>query len=111
MSLQVADSNTAARPALIERANTLGVVSQMTLAAKLAVAMILLVAAAVFAVGWLSYRSLEQALVPRVLDRIDTHSRLVAADLQSYVRGARADVATFRSGAATRGMVTAHFNG
>ncbi len=111
MSLQVADSNTAARPALIERANTLGVVSQMTLAAKLAVAMILLVAAAVFAVGWLSYRSLEQALVPRMLDRIDTHSRLVAADLQSYVRGARADVATFRAGAAANGIVTARFNG
>ena len=67
----------------------------MTLATRLAVAMILLVAIAVTAVGWLSYRSLEQALLPRVLDRIDTHSRLVAADLQAYVRGARSDVATF----------------
>src|SRR5579871_1793341 len=112
MSLQVADSKTAPRPALIERTNAaLGAVSQMALATKLAAAMILLVATAVSAVGWLSYRSLEQALVPRVLDRIDTHSKLVAADLQAYVRGARADVATFRSGAATRGMVTAHFNG
>src|SRR5579871_6167480 len=88
-----------------------GFATGLTLTTRLAVAMILLVAAAVFAVGWLSYRSLEQALVPRMLDRIDTHSRLVAADLQSYVRGARADVATFRAGAAANGIVTARFNG
>ncbi|HXN68505.1 MAG TPA: PAS domain S-box protein [Bradyrhizobium sp.] len=83
----------------------------MTLATRLAVAMILLVAIAVTAVGWLSYRSLEQALLPRVLDRIETHSRLIASDLQSYVRGARADVATFPAHAAAHGMVVAHFNG
>ncbi len=34
--------------------------------------MIVLVAIAVSAVGWLNYRSLEQALLPRVLDRIET---------------------------------------
>src|SRR5216684_4360261 len=62
----------------------------MTLTTRLAIAMILLVAIAVTAVGWLSYRSLEQGFLPRVLDRIETHSRLVAADLQSHVRGARA---------------------
>ena len=47
--------------------------------------MIALVAIAVSAVGWLSYRNLEQALLPRVLDRIETHSRLVATDLESHV--------------------------
>jgi PAS domain S-box-containing protein len=83
----------------------------MTLATRLAIAMVLLVAIAVSAVGWLSYRSLEQALLPRVLDRIETHSRLVAADLQSHVLGARSDVATFRFHAAANGMVLAHFNG
>ena len=61
----------------------------MTLTTRLAIAMILLVAIAVSAVGWLSYRSLEQALLPGVLDRIETHSKLVAAHLQSYVGGAR----------------------
>ena len=45
--------------------------------------MIMLVAIAVSAVGWLSYRNLEQALVPRVLDRIETHSQLIASDLES----------------------------
>ena len=62
-----------------------GTNAKMTLTTRLAIAMILLVAIAVSAVGWLSYRSLEQALLPGVLDRIETHSRLVAADLQSYV--------------------------
>ena len=83
----------------------------MTLATRLAIAMVLLVAIAVSAVGWLSYRSLEQALLPRVLDRVETHARLVAADLQSHVLGARSDVATFRFHAAANGMVLAHFNG
>src|ERR1700754_2158508 len=63
----------------------------LTLTTRLAIAMIMLVTIAVFAVGYLSYRNLEQALLPRVLERIETHSRLVATDLQSYVRGARAD--------------------
>ena len=54
--------------------------TQMTLATRLAAAMILLVALTVSAVGWLSYRNLEQALLPRVLDRIETHSRFVATE-------------------------------
>jgi PAS domain S-box-containing protein len=83
----------------------------LTLTTQLAIAMITLVAIAVFAVGYLSYRNLEQTLLPRVLDRIETHSKLMATDLQSYVRGARADVTTFSSHAAAHGMVTAHFNG
>jgi PAS domain S-box-containing protein len=83
----------------------------MSLTARLALAMVLLVAIAVSAVGWLSYRSLEQALLPRVLDRIETHSQLVASDLQSQVRGARSDVAAFRSAAALNGLIRAHHNG
>jgi PAS domain S-box-containing protein len=83
----------------------------MTLTTRLAIAMILLVAVAVSAVGWLSYRNLEHTLLPRILDRIEAHGRLVASDLQSYMRGASADVTTFAADAAARGMVTAHFNG
>src|SRR5215475_4983171 len=82
----------------------------MTLATRLALAMILLVAAAVSAAGWLSYHALEQALLPRVLDRIEGHSRLLATELESYVNGARIQIATFRTGVAVRGMVSAHFN-
>ncbi len=79
----------------------------MTLTTRLAIAMILLVAIAVSAVGWLSYRSLEQLILPRVLDRIETHSKLVAADLQSHVRGARGDIAGFRSAVALNGLIRA----
>jgi PAS domain S-box-containing protein len=88
-----------------------GAEANMTLTTRLALAMILLVTVAVSAVGWLSYRSLEQALLPRVLDRIEAHSQLVAAELQFYVRGARSDVATFQHRAAANGMILAHYNG
>src|SRR5450631_421936 len=84
---------------------------KMTLTTRLAIAMIALVAAAVSAVGWLSYRSLEQALLPRVLDRIETNSRLVATNLESHVRSARGDIATFRGLAAVTGLMRAHLNG
>jgi PAS domain S-box-containing protein len=83
----------------------------MTLTTRLAIAMILLVAVAVSAVGWLSYRALELALLPRILDRFEANGRLVAGDLQSYVQGARADVRTFSARATARGMATAHFEG
>jgi len=83
----------------------------MTLATRLAIAMVLLVAIVVSAVGWLSYRSLEQALLPRVLDRIETHSRLIASDFESYVAGARGDVTGFRSAVALNGLIRAHLAG
>ena len=83
----------------------------MTLTTRLAIAMSLLVAIAVSAVGWLSYRNLEQVLLPRVLDRIETHSRLVAFDLQSSVGGARGDIASFRSATALIGLMRAHSAG
>ncbi|MGA9088118.1 MAG: PAS domain S-box protein, partial [Bradyrhizobium sp.] len=80
----------------------------MTLTTRLAIAMSLLVAVAVSAVGWRSYRSLEQVLLPRVLDRIETHSRLVAAELESYVSGVRGDISIFRSTPALNGLIRAH---
>jgi PAS domain S-box-containing protein len=83
----------------------------MTLTTRLAIAMVLLVAIAVSAVGWLNYRSLEQALLPRVVDRLDSQAKLVAAELESYVAGARGDVASFRSGVAVNGLMRAHLTG
>src|SRR5882757_5748588 len=83
----------------------------MTLTTRLAIAMIALVAVAVSAVGWLSYRSLEQAILPSVLDRIETNSRLVATDLESHTRSGRGDVATFRGLAAVTGLMRARLNG
>ena len=69
--------------------------------------MIALVAITVSAIGLLNYRSLEQALLPRVLDRIESQSRLVAADLEAYVAGARGDVASLRAGVALNGLMRA----
>src|SRR6185369_1065654 len=83
----------------------------MTLTTRLAIAMILLVAIAVSAVGWLSYRNLEQEVLPRVLDRTETHARLVAFDLESHVRGARGDIAGFRAAAALNGLIRARTAG
>ncbi|MDI4237696.1 PAS domain S-box protein [Bradyrhizobium sp. Arg237L] len=82
----------------------------MTLTTRLAIAMIALVAIAVGAVAWLSYRNLEQAFVPRVLDRIETYSRFVAGDLTSYADSARADIVIFRDFAAVIGMMRARLN-
>ena len=70
--------------------------------------MVALVAIAVSAVGWLSYRNLEQALLLRARDRIETHSRQVATDLESYAASATGDVAGFRSAVALHGLIRAH---
>jgi PAS domain S-box-containing protein len=83
----------------------------MTLTTRLAVAMVALVVITATAVAWLSYRNLEQALLPRVLERTESHSRLVAAELQSYVRGARRGVGSFRAAPALNGMIRAHIAG
>ncbi|MFZ2155545.1 MAG: PAS domain S-box protein [Bradyrhizobium sp.] len=83
----------------------------MTLTTRLSIAMILLVAITVSAVGWLSYRNLEQALLPRALDRIETHSRLVAADLESHTAGARGDVASYRSAPGLNALIRGHLAG
>src|SRR5215470_10752096 len=112
MLLPVDDFKTAssAFPERVPRSPS-GRAKGIPLSARLATAMILLVAATVTAVGWLSYRNLEQALLPRVLDRIEANGRLVASDLQGYIHGAHADVTTFAIRAVVRGMITAHFNG
>jgi cytochrome c-type biogenesis protein CcmH/NrfG len=106
MSEQAADIK-AISPVLPDSrpADIAGSAAGLTLTTRLAGAMILLVAAAVFAVGWLSYRSLEQALIPRVLERIETHSRFVAADLESHLRSAPGDITTFANLEAVAGLV------
>jgi HAMP domain-containing protein len=72
------------------------------------VALVLLTATAV---GVLSYRNLEGAILPRALERVDTHTRLLASELESYARGARADIVGFRSAVALEGIVRAHMAG
>ncbi|MGY3405848.1 hypothetical protein ACVWZV_001961 [Bradyrhizobium sp. GM5.1] len=83
----------------------------MTLATRLAIAMILLVAVTVAAVGWLGYRNITQAVIPRVLERIEAQSSLLATHLESYVAGARGDLLGYRSAAAINGLIRAHIGG
>ncbi|EJN12365.1 PAS domain S-box [Bradyrhizobium sp. YR681] len=83
----------------------------MTLATRLAIAMILLVAVTVAAVGWLGYRNITQAVIPRVLERVEAQSRLLATNLESYVGGVRGDLIGYRSAAAINGLIRAHIGG
>ncbi|WFU72955.1 PAS domain S-box protein [Bradyrhizobium sp. CB2312] len=83
----------------------------MTLATRLAITMILLVAVTVAAVGWLGYRNITQAVIPRVLERVEAQSRLLATNLESYVSGVRGDLIGYRSAAAINGLIRAHIGG
>ncbi|MDA9431653.1 PAS domain S-box protein [Bradyrhizobium sp. CCBAU 51627] len=82
-----------------------------TLATRLAIAMTLLVAVTVGAVGWLGYRNTTQAVIPRVLERVGAQSRLLAANLESYVAGVRGDLTGYRAAAAINGLIRAHAGG
>lgn len=73
--------------------------------------MILLVALTAAAVGWLSYRNLEQTVTPRALERIEDHAQLLALDIRSHVETARADIGGFRSAVALNGMIRARAAG
>jgi PAS domain S-box-containing protein len=83
----------------------------MTLTTRLAVAMIALVAVAVTAVGWLSYRNVEQALLLHARDRLETQARQAATGLEYFAAGAKGDVTGFRSAAALHGLIRAHVAG
>ena len=82
-----------------------------TLATRLAIAMILLVAITVAAVGWLGYRNTTQAVIPRVLERVEAQARLLASNLQSYADGVRGDLIGYRAAAAIKGLIRAHAAG
>ncbi|MEH2489936.1 PAS domain S-box protein [Bradyrhizobium sp. AZCC 2230] len=88
-----------------------GATANMTLATRLAIAMILLVAVTVAAVDWLGYRNITQAVIPRVLERVEAQSRLLATNLESYVAGVRGDLIGYRSAAAINGLIRAHIGG
>ncbi|MCK1361164.1 PAS domain S-box protein [Bradyrhizobium sp. 199] len=88
-----------------------GVNIPMKLATRLAIAMILLVAVTVAAVGWLGYRNTTQAVIPRVLERIEAQSRLLATNLETYVAGVRGDLIGYRAAAAINGLIRAHAGG
>lgn len=83
----------------------------MSLFIRLVIAMVALVLLTAASVGVLAYRNLEEAILPRALERIETHTRLLASELESYVRSARADVLGFRSAVALEGIMRAQLAG
>lgn len=83
----------------------------MKLSSRLTLAMVGLVVATATAIAWVTYRNLEAAALPRALERIETHARLLAAEMATYVRGARADITGFQSAVALNGIVRARLGG
>ena len=84
----------------------------LTLTARLAIAMILLVAIAVFAVGWFSYRSLEQALLPaRARTDRDPFALCCRRPANPTSARRRGDITTFANLEPVAGMMRASLNG
>jgi hypothetical protein len=83
----------------------------MSLFIRLVIAMVALVLLTAALVGLLAYRNLEESVLPRTLERIEIHTKLLASEFESPVRGARADVLGFRSAVALEGIVRAHLAG
>lgn len=83
----------------------------MRLSTRLTAAMVGLVLLTAIAIGVLTDRNLAAVILPHELNRIDTHTRLAALELEVSVRNARADIVGFRSAVAVDGIVRAALAG
>jgi PAS domain S-box-containing protein len=83
----------------------------MRLSRRLALAMVALVLLTATAVGYLTYRNVEAFALPRGLDRIDTRTRVLAAELEASVGAARADVIGFSAAVAVEGIIRSRLAG
>jgi PAS domain S-box-containing protein len=83
----------------------------MRLSTRLTLAMVALVLLTATAVGYLTYRNVEEFALPRGLDRIDTRTRVLAAELEAGVRSARADVIGFAAAVAVEGIIRSRLAG
>jgi PAS domain S-box-containing protein len=77
----------------------------MGLSARLTAGMVALVLLTAAAIGGLTYHRASAVAVPGALDRIDSHARLLAAELEASVRSVRADVLSIPWGVAVDGIV------
>jgi hypothetical protein len=82
----------------------------MRLSTRLTLAMVALVLLTATAISVLTYRNVLALALPRALDRIDTHARVIATVLEASVRGARADVIGFRASNAVIDIMNARLN-
>ena len=83
----------------------------MKLSTRLILSMAALVLFTAAAISVFSYRNIESIVLPRALERIETHTKLRATELEAYIHGARGDILGFRSAVALDGIVRAHLNG
>ena len=82
-----------------------------TLSTRLTAAMLLMVVITAAAIEVVTYRGIESALLPGVRTQIDTQVRLFAADLDSYIGIARADIFNIRAAASLEGLMRARPDG
>src|SRR5580704_4317582 len=83
----------------------------MKLSTRLTLAMVVLVLLTATAVGYFTYRNVEAFALPRGLDRIDTRTRVLAAELEAGVHAARADVIGFGAAVAVEGIIRSRLAG
>lgn len=81
------------------------------LSTRLTIAMVAMVVITAAVIEIVIFHGIESALLPRERERIDAQVRLLAADFDSYVGGARADVRSFIAAAALDGIIRARQNG
>jgi PAS domain S-box-containing protein len=86
-----------------------GVMSKLS--TRLTLAIVAMVIFTAVAIELVTYRGIEIASFPRAIEGIDRQVRLLAAGLENYVDGARADVKSFRAAAALAGIVRSRRNG
>ena len=83
----------------------------MKLSTRLAVAMVALAVLTAAAVGFITYRDVEKAILSSEIERQQANIRLVAEEFELRMRAARGDIVGFRSAVALAGIVRAATNG
>jgi PAS domain S-box-containing protein len=80
----------------------------MKLSTRMALAMVALVLLTTTALGLLTYRNMVMLILPRALDRVETHTRLTAMVLEASLRGARADAIGFLAAVGVHNLMMSH---
>ena len=80
----------------------------MKLSTRLALAMVALVLLTTAVLGFLTYRNILTLILPRALDRMETHARLTAMVLEASLRGVRADAIGFLAASGIHNLMMSH---
>ena len=83
----------------------------MSLATRLTAAVVVLVAVTAAAIGFVTYRNVESAILPGEFERAATQVRTLAFELETYVQTARGDAVAFRAAIGLAGIMRASLAG